>query len=55
MDWLHLSIYKRKESGCGADRFEAKVGVLLVSEKTVGRIDFTAIQKFIILDDDYLI
>lgn len=43
MDCIYFSVYERKELGCGVDHFEAKVGILLVSEKTVGRIDFTVI------------
>lgn len=35
MDWLYLSVCKRKESGCGVGHLEAKVGILFV-----GRIDF---------------
>lgn len=29
MDCIYFSVYERKESGCGVDHFEAKVGICL--------------------------
>jgi len=51
MDCLYSSVYKRKESGCDVDQFEAKVGMY----SWVGRTDFIMIEEFVVLDRDYLI